>query len=93
MATSTTNISYQYFSTRVRRHCVMLISILVTPRVSALAGCDMYYTNISQQEFGNSQHQSQAETQQEEEDETIPTLSSKKPGLRGKRVKNGDKKS
>nr|GEX32217.1 FRIGIDA-like protein 3 [Tanacetum cinerariifolium] len=44
-------------------------------------------TNISQQQFGNSQQQSQAETQQEEEDETIPTLSSKKPGSRGKRVK------
>ncbi|GKG17953.1 hypothetical protein Tco_0372251, partial [Tanacetum coccineum] len=24
-----------------RRHCVVMISILVTPRVSALAGCDI----------------------------------------------------
>ncbi|GJT52978.1 hypothetical protein Tco_0988032 [Tanacetum coccineum] len=34
-------------SSLYRRHCVMLISILVTPRISALAGCD---TNHDQEE-------------------------------------------
>ncbi|GJS76688.1 putative reverse transcriptase domain-containing protein [Tanacetum coccineum] len=30
-----------------RHHCVVMISILVTPRVSALAGCDSYYCYAS----------------------------------------------
>nr|GEV23661.1 hypothetical protein [Tanacetum cinerariifolium] len=49
----------------------------------------MTYTNISQQQSGNSQQQSdqQSHQPQDEEDEVVPTPSSKKPVSRGKRIK------
>ncbi|GJV24578.1 hypothetical protein Tco_1377273 [Tanacetum coccineum] len=45
----------------------------------------MLHTNISQQQSGNSQQQSHKI--QEEEDETVSTPSSKKPGSRGRHIK------
>ncbi|GJT85308.1 hypothetical protein Tco_1067025 [Tanacetum coccineum] len=45
----------------------------------------MFHTNISQKQSDNSQQQSHEI--QKEEDETLPTPLSKKPGSRGKRVK------
>nr|GEU48369.1 hypothetical protein [Tanacetum cinerariifolium] len=49
----------------------------------------MQYTNISQQQPGNSQQQSdqQSHQPQNKEDETIPTLTFKKNITRGKRIK------
>ncbi|GJX07099.1 hypothetical protein Tco_0195031 [Tanacetum coccineum] len=53
----------------------------------------MAYTNISQQQSDNSQQPSH-KIREEEEDETepVPTLTSKKPGSGGKRVKKMAKK-
>nr|GEV10479.1 putative ribonuclease H-like domain-containing protein [Tanacetum cinerariifolium] len=54
----------------------------------------MAYTNISQQQSGNSQQPSHKIREEEEDDtEPVPTPTSKKPGSREKRVKKMAKKS
>ncbi|GJV24224.1 hypothetical protein Tco_1376919 [Tanacetum coccineum] len=47
----------------------------------------MAYTNISQQQSGNSQQPSHEIQEEEDVTEPVPTPSSKKPGSRGKRIK------